>query len=93
MVIPLKSERLVFHLVKCKKINSWSFRIVVLVCPDLEASVELLKVLVMVVSVKVVYEVASMVVFHRQVVAEISLIKNFTLTILVLTNRQLLAVV
>ena len=67
-----------------------------LVFPDLEASVEAsvgLEVLVVVVSVEEVYEVVSVVVFHRRVVAEISLIKNFTPTILVLTNRLRPAVV
>ena len=61
------------------------------VFPDLEVSVEasvgLLEVLVVVVSVEEVYGVVSVAVFHRRVVAEISLIKNFTPTILVLTNR------
>ena len=61
---------------------------------DLEVSVavsvaELLEVFV--VSVED-YEVVSVVVFHRRVVAEISLIKNFTPTILVLTNRLPLVV-
>ena len=68
-----------------------------LVFPDLEASVEasveLLELLVVVVTVEEDYEVVSVVVFHRRVVAEISLIKNFTPTILVLTNRLLLVVV
>ena len=72
------------------------FRIVMLVFPDLvvsvEVSVALLEVLVAVVSVEEVYEVVSVVVFHRRVVAEISLIKNCTPTILVLTNRLLLVV-
>lgn len=56
-------------------------------------SVALLEVLVVVVSVEEDYEVVSVVVFHRRVVAEISLIRNFTPTILVLTNRLLLVVV
>ena len=68
-----------------------------LASPDLEGSVEvsvvLLEVLVdVVVSVEEVYEVDSVVVFHRRVVAEISLIKSFTPTILVLINRLLLVV-
>jgi hypothetical protein len=72
-------------------------RIVMLVFLDLEVFVEvsvvLLEVLVVVVSVEEDYEVVSVVVFHRRVVAEISLIRNFTPTILVLTNRLLLLVV
>ena len=68
-----------------------------LVFPDLEGSVEvsvaLLEDLVLaVVSVEEDYEVVSVVVFHRRVVVEISLIKSFTPTILVLTNRLLLVV-
>ena len=54
----------------------------------MEGCEALLEVLIVVVSVEV-YEV-SVVVLHRRVVAEISLIKNFTPTILVLTNRLLL---
>lgn len=68
-----------------------------LVFPDLEVSVEvsvgLLGVLVVVVSVEEDCGVVSVVVFHRRVVAEIFLIKNFTPTILVLTNRLPLVVV
>ena len=64
-----------------------------LVSPELEASVEVsvvrLEVLVVVVFVEEDYEVVSVVVFHRRVVAEISLIKSFTPTILVLINRLL----
>ena len=68
-----------------------------LVFPDLvgsvEGSVALLEALVLVVvSVEEDYEVVSVVVFHRRVVAEISLIKSFTPTILVLINRLLLVV-
>ena len=67
-----------------------------LVFPDLEASVEasvvLLEGLFVVVTVEEDYEEDSVVVFHRRVVAEISLIKNFTPTILVLTNRLPLVV-
>lgn len=67
-----------------------------LVFPDLEVSVEvsveLLELLVVVVSVGEDYEVVSVVVFHRRVVAEISLIRNCTPTILVLTNRLPLVV-
>ena len=69
------------------------FRIVMLASPDLEGSVEdsvvLPEGLVVVVSVEEDYEVVSVVVFHRRVVAEISLIKSFTPTILVLINRLL----
>ena len=57
-----------------------------------EGFVELLEVLVVVVSVGEDYGVVSVVVFHRRVVAEIFLIKNFTPTILVLTNRLPLVV-
>lgn len=69
-----------------------------LVFPDLEGSVEgsvaLLEALVVVVvSVEEDYEVVSVVVFHRRVVVEISLIKSFTPTILVLINRLLPVVV
>jgi hypothetical protein len=67
-----------------------------LVFPGLEVSVAvsvaLLEVLVVVDSVEEDYEAVSAVVFHRRVVAEISLIKSFTPTILVLTNRLLLVV-
>ena len=68
-----------------------------LVFPDLVGSVvgsvALLEALVLVVvSVEEDYEVVSVVVFHRRVVAEISLIKSFTPTILVLINRLLLVV-
>ena len=67
-----------------------------LVSPDLEVSVEVFvvppEVLVVVVSVEEDYEEDSVVVFHRRVVAEISLIKSFTPTILVLINRLLLVV-
>jgi hypothetical protein len=65
-----------------------------LVSPGLEDSVEgfvgLLEVLAVVVSAEEDYVVVSVVVFHRRVVAEISLIKSFTPTILVLINRLLL---
>ena len=54
---------------------------------SVEVSVELLEVLVVVGSVEEVCEVDSVVVTRRRVVAEISLIRNFTPTILVLTNR------
>ena len=57
-----------------------------------EVSVEPPEVLVVVVSGEEDYEVVSVVVFHRRVVAEISLIKNCTPTILVLINRLPLVV-
>jgi hypothetical protein len=67
-----------------------------LVFLDLEASVEvsagLLEGLVVVVSVVEACEEACVVAFLRRVVAEISLTRNFTPTILVLTNQLPLVV-